>query len=295
MSNQMSINRDTCSSCGLCARICPNRIIKKVGEADISIREDRRSLCLACGQCMAICPTQSIVVDGLTYEKDFFSLPLEADKSPSFLEMIRTRRAIRTFEDQPVPKELLEQVVQAMAFAPPGFTPIQTEVVVVQDTTVIRCALPEMTKVYDRLVRAMSHPVTRFFVRLKVGRAKFRTLRHHVVPMMKSRLPELIDGTDDTITRYAPAMLILHAHRDAENHEEDIHIALSYGFLAAHALGLGASAMSLIPPAIQNSSVLRNLFSIPDSNVVVGSIILGFPKHRYQRGIQRSLKGVTWI
>jgi len=269
--------------------------MKKDGEAGIEFRPDRLFLCIQCGQCMAICPSQSIVVDGLAYSQDFFALPAGPVAEMPFLEMIKTRRAIRVFKEQPVPRELLEKVVQAITFAPPGFIPIKTEVVVVQDTAVIRQALPEMIKVYDGLIGAMSNPVARFFIRRKIGNAKFKTVAQHVVPLMKSRLPELKQGTEDTITRYAPAMIVFHAHRDAENYEGDIYIALTYAFLAAHALGLGGSAMDLIPPAIQNSPVLRKLFSIPDSNVVVGSMILGYPKYRYQRGIKRNLKSVTWI
>lgn len=193
---------------------------------------------------MAVCPSQSIVVNSLEYARDFFALPAGSAVEMHFSEMIGTRRAIRVFKEQPVPKELLERVVQAITFAPPGFTPLKTEVVVIEDTAVIRQALPEMIKVYDGLVKAMDHPVAQFFVR-----------------------------------RY----------------EADIYIALTYGLLAAHALGLGATAIDLVPPAIQNSSVLRELFSIPDSNVVVASMILGYPKHRYQRGIKRELKSVTWI
>ncbi len=295
MENQISINRESCNACGLCEEICPNRIMRKEGEARIVFRPDRLVLCIKCGQCMAICPSQSIVVSGLAYSRDFFPLPAGPVAEMPFLEMIQTRRAIRVYKEQPVPKELLEKIVQAISFAPPGFTPIQTEVIVVQDTAVIREALPEMIKVYDGLMGAMSHPVGRFFVRRAVGEAKFKTLTQHVVPLMKSRLPELKQGTEDTITRYAPAMIVFHAHRDAENYEEDIYVALTYGFLAAHALGLGASAIDLIAPAIQNSPLLRKLFSIPDSNVVVASMILGYPKYRYQRGIKRNLKSETWI
>ncbi len=71
-----------------------------------------------------------------------------------FLDMIANRRAIRNFKDKPVPKELLEKIVQAITFAPPGFTPIKTEIVVVQDTEVIRKALPRMIEVYDYLVKS---------------------------------------------------------------------------------------------------------------------------------------------
>lgn len=295
MENPLNINRETCNICGLCEEICPIRLMKKDSEAGISFRPDRLPLCIKCGQCMAVCPSQSIVVDGLAYERDFFALPPGPVAEMPFLEMIQTRRAIRVFKDKPVPRELLERVVEAISFAPPGFTPLKTEIVVVQDTAVIRQALPEMIKVYDGLVKAMNHPIGRFFVRRKVGAAEFKMLEHHVVPLMKSRLPELKQGTEDTITRYAPAMILFHAHRDAENYESDIYVAVTYGFLAAHALGLGGSAMTIIPPAIQNSPALRKLFSIPDSNVVVASMILGYPKYRYQRGIKRELKNVAWI
>ena len=295
MENQININWETCTLCGLCEEICPIRIMKKNNEAGISLRLDRLPLCIKCGQCMAVCPFQSINVDGLSYEKDFITLPTGYAADMPFLDMIKTRRAIRAFKEQSVPKELLEKVVEAISFAPPSFTPLKTEIVVVQDTAVIRKALPAMINLYDGLVKAMGHPVGRFVVRRKNGDEKFKVLEHHVVPLMKSRLPELKQGVEDTITRYAPAMIIFHAHRDAENCETDISIALTYGFLAAHALGLGGSPIDLIPPAIQKVPELRKLFSIPDNNVPVAAMILGYPKYRYQRGIKRELKSVTWV
>ncbi len=244
---------------------------------------------------MAICPTKSIRIEGLSYSRDFFEIPEKFAVEAPFFNMISTRRAIRNFKDQPVPKEVLEKVVQAITFAPPGFTPIKTEIVVVQDTEIIRKALPYMIKLYDDLVKAMGNPIGRFFIRREVGKEKFNTIKNHVVPLMKSRLPELKRGEEDTLTRHAPAMIVFHASKTAENYEADAYVALTYGFLAAHALGLGGSAMDIIPPAIQHSPELRKMFSIPEGNQVVASMILGYPKHHYQRGIRRELKSVTWI
>ena len=295
MEKTININHETCKACGLCAEVCPNKIMKKDSTHKILFRQDRMPLCMTCGQCMAVCPTTSIIVEGLSYSKDFFKLPEASSLENSFFDLIVSRRAIRNFKDKPVPKELLEKVVQAITFAPPGFTPIKTEIVVVQDTAVIRKALPYMIEVYDFLVKAMSNPVMRFFVRGKVGREKFKILENHVVPLMKSRLPELKMGVEDTLTRYAPAMIIFHANRNEEFNESDIYIALTYGFLAAHALGLGGSAMDIIPPTIEKSPKLRQLFSIPKTNKVVASMILGYPKFSYQRGIKRELKSVKWI
>jgi nitroreductase len=244
---------------------------------------------------MSICPTESIHVEGLSYNKDFVALPESDSFERNFFNMIASRRAVRNFKGQPVPRELLEKIVQAVALAPPGFPPIKTEIVVVQDTTLIRKALPHMIEVYDFLVKAMANPMMRFFIKRRVGREKFNLLVHHVVPLMKSRLPELKMGVEDTITREAPAMILFHANRNSENYKEDIYIALTYGFLAAHALGLGGSAMDIIPPPIERNKELRKMFLIPDTNEVVASMILGYPKYRYKRAIKRELKSVKWI
>jgi len=289
------INPDTCNVCGLCAEVCPIKIMKRDDFKGILFRQDRLPFCMKCGQCMAVCPSQSIVIEGLSYSRDFFEMKKPIAVDSAFFDLLATRRAIQNFKDKLVPKELLEKIIQAIAFAPPGFTPIKTEIVVVQDTEVIRQALPYMIKVYDGLVKAMRNPIARFFIRRKVGKAKFKTLENHVVPLMENRLPELNLNVEDTITRNASAMIIFHADRNAENYEADIYIALTYGFLAAHALGLGGSAMDLIPPAIQNNQELRRMFSIPDDHSVVASMILGYPKYRYQRGIKRELKSVSWI
>jgi hypothetical protein len=61
---------------------------------------------------MAICKTKSVLIDGLSYETDFFELPKTNPDSPkgAFFELIYTRRAIRNFKDKPVPKALLEKI-----------------------------------------------------------------------------------------------------------------------------------------------------------------------------------------
>ncbi len=102
-------------------------------------------------------------------------------------------------------------------------------------------------------------------------------------------------GTEDAITRNAQAMLLFHANKQSDNYDTDIYIALAYALLKAHALGLGATAIDLIPPAIERTPVLKQIFKIPKENEVVASMILGYPKFKYKRAIQRQLKSITWI
>jgi len=294
MDTASMINHETCRTCGLCGEVCPNRIIRRDDSNGMIFRADRIQLCFQCGQCMAVCPTKSIEVEGLSYSKDFSELPREASYESAFASMIATRRAVRNYKKKPVPRQLLDKVARAIAYAPPSFPPIKTEIVVVQDPKIIRQALPHMIEVFDFLVNSIDNPELRPLIQARAG-DKFRTVVNHVVPMMRIRLPDLKAGVEDTITRSAPAMIIFHADKDAENYKEDIYIALTYGLLAAHSLGLGACAIDLIPPPIERNQELRIMFSIPDGNEVVASMILGFPKYKYQRAIQRRLKSVKWI
>jgi ferredoxin len=295
MAIPITINAETCNVCGLCGEICPNKIFIKEDSSRMAFRMDRIHLCVKCGQCMAVCPMGSVNVNGLSYSRDFIDSPQGGDYQTAFMNMIATRRAIRNFADKPVPRELLEKIVDAISYAPPSFPPIKTELVIVKDKEVIQRALPQMIGMYELLVKAMANPVMRFFIKMQIGKEKYRSLINHVIPIMKVKLPSMKSGEDDSITRNAPAMIIFHANKSAENFRTDIKLALTYGFLAAHALGLGGSAIDLIPPTIERSKELRKLFLIPEGNEVVAAMIVGFPKYKYKRVIKRELKNVKWI
>lgn len=291
---KIKMDASLCKSCGLCIEICPNKIFR-LENGRTSIINKRIHLCFTCGQCMAICTAKAITIEGYTYEENFFELPKPASFETPFFDMIKSRRAVRNFADKPVPRELLEKIVEAISMAPPGIPPAKTEITVVQNTDLIRKSLPYMISDYDFLYKGMRNPFIRFIIQIKAGWEMFRTLKQHIVPMMRERLPDLKAGTEDTITRYAPAMILFHANRNEVLYQEDIHIAVTYGFLAAHALGLGGSAMTIIYPIIEKNKALRQLFAIPESNEVVGSIIIGYPKYYFRRGIRRPLKNITWL
>jgi len=282
----------------LCVEVCPNKILTKNEVEEIAYRPERVETCFKCGQCMAVCETKSVFVDGLSYETDFFELPHQYEQDAikkSFYDLIITRRAIRNFKNKPVPRELLEKIVEAISFAPPSFPPLKTNIIVVQNTELIRQALPFMINFYEGLLKMMKNVIIRFFIRKEVGNKKFKMMQDHLVPLLKSRIPALKEGTEDTLTRNAPAIILFLADKNGEDINQDISIAATYGVLSAHSLGLGGSIMDIIPPAINKDKVLKNMFGIPDEQEVITSMIVGYPKYKYQRGIKRNLKGVRWI
>lgn len=293
--NAITIDPESCTKCGLCAEVCPNKIIRKNDKQPMTLHAGRIGLCFKCGQCMAACPTQSIRIEGLSYERDFVDLPKNGPAGEAFFDLIASRRSVRNFTDQPVEREALEKIVKAISFAPPAFPPIKFELVVVQKPEIIKQALPYMIDLYAYLAKAMRNPIARWFIKREVGDKRFRIMQKHLLPLLVQRLPALQDGSEDTITRRAPAMILFLADRQSEDIKADVFIAATYGILAAHASGLGGTIMDIIPPTIEKKKELRRMFHVKDDREVVASIILGHPKYKYRRGIIRKIKKVDWL
>ena len=291
MKKEIKIDNALCKKCKICLEVCPNSIFKTENTLT-SVRFERVELCFLCGQCMAACSEKAIQVLGLDYNKDFFELP---ETINSFNALIQSRRSVRAFKNISVPKDILEQIVNAITFAPPSFPPLKTEIVVVQDKELIEQSLPHMVNWYVNLIKSLKNPVVKYIIRRKAGSERFQTIQNHVVPMFNIKLPSMINRTEDAITRNAQAMILFHADRHSDNYRADIYIALGYALLKAHSLGIGASAIDLIVPAIERIPYLKNLFQIPEENEVVASMILGYPKYKYKRAIRRQLKSTRWI
>lgn len=291
MKKEIKIDNTICKKCKVCVEVCPNGIFR-TDNSLTSVRSERIELCFMCGQCMAACPEKAIRVAGLDYDKDFFELP---ETINSFNALIQSRRSVRAFKDTPVPRDNLEQIVNAISFAPPSFPPLKVELVVIQDKQLIEKSLPYMINFYDNLMKGLNTPLIKHVIRRKMGSEKFQLFQNHVLPIFYIKLPFMKNGTEDAITRNAQAMILFHANKQSDNFRTDIHVALSYALLRAHSLGIGATAIDLIPPAIERTPFLKQMFKIPEENEVVASMILGYPKFKYKRAIQRQLKSITWI
>lgn len=290
----MTIDNATCSKCGMCANICPTKAIDHAKDEFPSRNPERAETCILCGQCMAVCPTGSIGIAGLAKE-NLFDLPGHTPEYPALFDLMSTRRSIRHFKDQPVPRELLEKIIEAAAQAPMGFPPHKTHITVVQDRAAIMKMLPIITKLYENMMGWMKNPIIRYTIKRQTTPETFSTIKNHLIPLLSKRLPEMKKAGSDEITWGAPALMLFHAELLAESHTIDACIALTYAFLAAHALGLGVTVSGLLPPAVTKSPELLDMLNIPKTHEVVCAMMIGYPRYRYQRGIKRLFASVNWV
>jgi nitroreductase/NAD-dependent dihydropyrimidine dehydrogenase PreA subunit len=289
-----AIDTSTCDGCAICVEVCPTHIFVTNGNKSVAIHPERADFCMACGHCMAYCPSASISVAGIDPDHivDLTRSPVDFE---ALSDLLVSRRSVRVYKDKPVPRELLEQIVSTITLAPMGFTPHKMAITVVDDRTMIEQALPILVDFYEKLGKWLANPFMRRMMKRRVSQSKFEALDGHVMPSMAYRLPMMKATGIDTITRGAPAMLLFHGRYDAAYHYEDSFIALTYGLIAAHALGLGASGISLVPPIVEKSAELRELFQIPPDHEVCSCMVLGYPKLKVKRGIRREMAGVDWL
>ena len=286
-----SINKDLCKKCKLCIEICPCKVIGING--DVHFIHDREHICLKCGQCMAVCKTQAVTISGMDYERDFRELPNVVLHYNEFTDLISTRRSVRNFKDNPVPDEMLHQVLESVSYAPFGAAPEKMKVTVVNNREKIEQALPHISDFLENIVKWIENPIASFMIKRKEDKETYNTMKNHLYPIAKQGNYKLEFG--DRITRNAPALIIFHAEKGAESHTHNSMIYATYAMLAAHSLGLGATMNGIVPAAINQNKKVRQLFKIPEDNVAITSLIIGFPRYNYQRVIYRQKHKVNWL
>ena len=288
------IDPSLCTGCELCVLICPASILAQDEQKIVYFQDDKVEICIKCGHCMAMCETSAISIEGLSYDINFKPLPQTNWNNTAFMDFLLARRSVRIFKDKPVPVDVLQKIIDALSTAPFGVNPDNVEITVVNDKKVIEKALPYMSKMYVQLAQITKVPLLGWFLLRTMPKEVSNTLVNFIIPHVNKGIYDSSTGIDD-ITRNAPALILFHAKKGAEEHTVDAHIYLTYSLLTAHSLGLGASAIGLIGPAINQSKPLRKLFRIPDGNEVIESMIVGYPKFPFKRAIVRPRTKVTFI
>ncbi len=288
-----TIDQEKCKKCKLCIAVCPVHIIGLDDNGQVHFLPEREHICLECGQCMAICSTEAVKVGNYTYEENFFPLPDNTVHYEELYNFFAHRRSVRNFTDRPVEQELIGKILDTLHFAPYGAEPNKVEITVINNRQLIETTLPFIEEFLDNIVKWVENPIASFMIKRKKGAELFNTLKNHLYPMAKLENYTLKYG--DRITRNAPAILVFHAPKDAEEHTNNSLIYATFAMFAAQSLGLGATFIGIVPAAINKVKKVREIFQIPDDHEAMTSIILGYPQYHYRKAIRRENKTIHWV
>jgi nitroreductase/NAD-dependent dihydropyrimidine dehydrogenase PreA subunit len=300
---KISVNEVLCTGCGACVEECTANLFK-LAEAPTGpdargpdarvTRQDPYGWCIGCGHCLAVCPKGAILWDTEVSlpEAEGIEHPEEICGFRTLLPFLQSKRSVRRYRAQAVPRRRIEEVLEAMRWAPSGHNFQPCRYLVITDRTVLR-------RISDYTIEGFKK--FRLLVRM-------RKLLRPFLPANLYRLlgaHGLLEGVSDMIRRReegqdpilfdAPAVIIVYVPDLGCLSLLDPAIAFTYGTLAAHSLGLGSCWIGFAIQSLYKSKSMRGLLGIPADMIVAGVMILGYPAPTYRRLPPRNTVPVRWL
>jgi nitroreductase/NAD-dependent dihydropyrimidine dehydrogenase PreA subunit len=265
----ITVNESKCIKCGLCSSVCPSKVLSLQENGPKAINPNN---CIACGHCVAICPQSAIdnIKTPLANQIDMKDSPvLDSSTAEYFL---RSRRSIRCYKDTQVPKENLLTLVNIARFAPTASNTQGLSYIVIRDK-----------KILEQATEIIIH-----WMEQQLENSPHWSFPRHVKTYRETGV--------DTVLRNAPHLILATSPKDFKNGIKNTISAFSYLELFAPTLGLGSCWAGLFEMcAFSNYQPLLQLFNIPEDKVITGAVMVGYPKYKYKKLVDRNPLDVTFI
>ena len=285
----VSIEREKCKECGLCSSVCVRCFSKKDGRTEAFANEDN---CNLCGHCVAICPTQAVVHHRMNM-KAFIDLD-DRDKieKETFLKFLQRRRTHRNFLGKEISLEVMETLLDACRLAPTGSNVQNVEILVLRDRKKIEKLIDLTVDYYRKLMPRVEKKVEK----LKMGGKPIppdlqwawdRSRRY--IPLLKIR-----ESGGDPIFRGAHTILIFHSTPHTSTPKDNCVIAAHTLALTAMTMGLETCYIGLFEAAYKNHPPVAKELNLPAGHEVFSVLVLGYPKFKFLRAVDRRPLKVAW-
>jgi len=258
-----TIDAGKCNKDKLCAMECPVQIIKMSSDTGLpELVSGGEEHCINCGHCVAVCPTGAF---SLATMKNDECESVRPDWNPG-ADVIRgymqARRSIRKYKKTPVEKEKLGALIEMASYAPTGHNSRPVNWTVIPDR--------EKVKEISSIV---------------VDWMKFMQKENPEVAAMWNfdMIVKAWDAGVDTVTREAPALILIHGKKADSNASTACVIAASHAELAAPSLDLGCCWGGYITWCSMVWKPLQEKLDLPKGNVLFGTLFVGYPMFKYHK------------
>ncbi|MBN2160308.1 MAG: nitroreductase family protein [Spirochaetes bacterium] len=276
---------DRCSNCGLCARDCVMGVWRIVDGKPAPVRPD---MCNRCSHCIAVCPRDAILHEGLDAAQ-----AVKVNKNrinpQAYREIVMSRRSVRQYRDRPVPREVIEKILDLARYSPTASNDQNVGYIVVTDAKLIRKCADDIFSFAGRWYDRTKKGIGRVIADL-TGISLQRYVR-----IMEYSQQQNAETGRDFILHGAPVLILVHAPARANYASDNCAIAATNIINYAHALGLGTCYIGLLTLALRFRKNLMKMLHLPAGRKVFASLVMGYPAYAHIKTVSRKKANVAWI
>lgn len=271
----VTVDLEKCNRDGICVMACPTNVIHMEAPDEVPTpTRDFEDHCLKCGHCIAVCPTGAFSLNWLNPDQcpPVRREPVLTEQQVE--QLLRRRRSIRNYKDQPVERAKLAKLLEIACYAPSAKNNQPWHWTVVEDP------------VQTRRLAGMVVDWMRIVIKQYPQQAQLRGF---------TRVVSAWDAGEERICRGAPHIIVVHGDKNYGFGAEDGALALCYLELYAPAIGLGSCWGGYFYSAVNAHPPLFEALGLPAGHRAFGAVMVGYPKLKYQRLPLRSEPKVRYI
>jgi nitroreductase len=204
----------------------------------------------------------------------------------------RERRSLRIFRDRPVPRQVVQELVDAARWVPSAGNEQPVDWLAFDDPARIPALSAQVVAALARTARLLRSPLLRPFLWLALGAEKVKAGLESAEGM--EHLAQKHAQGEDPIFRRAPVVLIAHVPAgDYFGRDNAVYAAYNL-MLAAQRMGLGTCQIGYFNVALERGRQLRRALGLPEGRQPEVALVLGYPQYRFRRVLPRRQPNLVW-
>ena len=270
------VDREKCTGCGSCVRICHEGCLSLVDDV-ASIDYD---YCSTCSQCVAICPERAISWDGVSpVVFDVTRLP-----SPEQLdELFKQRRSIRSYKKDRIDRALLEEIVNYGIYAPTHNYSFRA--IVVDDE--------ETIEALDRILMRFLLPVYNVIYRPKIVGVLAKLVGISEEYLLNK--PKIESALERGFAFHHPAAIVfIVGDRRIPLSVDSAQYYLANMTFYAQVKGIASCLWGNGPIFMDRSPAARRRLGLQKHDRIFGSLLLGYPAVRFKNKVEGRTMPIQW-
>jgi nitroreductase/NAD-dependent dihydropyrimidine dehydrogenase PreA subunit len=269
------VNKDKCTGCGLCVKICHEHCMA-LSDDTISINYE---LCSTCTQCIAVCPQQAVSWDGVppvAYNKAHLLSPEQLG------ELFKERRTIRFFKKDKIDRALLKEIVGYGIYAPTNNYDLRA--IVVDDGEII-----------EALDRILMRFVSRVYKVVFKPKIVFNLIRR-VTPALQAKDKVKMESALERGYAFhrPPAVVFIVGDKRIALSEASAQCALYNIILYAQAKGIGSCLWGAAQISLDRSKAARKRLGLEKHEHILGGLGLGHPAVKFANKVEGKALNIQW-